>query len=134
MVDSCTIVLVVASPLIESWKESDKSRACLNWHLIKTGGKLSKWGQYFYHRNKYMEEKFHSKKNSHSHRVSTKIQCIRPEFRSVLLSFFLCGISFPYIYFYDFYLTGGVQNQAATVISLPFCLESNSPIIFKIRL
>jgi hypothetical protein len=25
----------------------------------------------------------------------------RPEFRSVLLSFFLCGISFPYIYFYD---------------------------------
>jgi hypothetical protein len=48
-----------------------------------------------------MEEKFHSKKISHSHRVSTKIQCIRPEFRSVLLSFFLCGISFPYIYFYE---------------------------------
>ncbi len=52
------------------------------------------------HRNKYMEEKFHSKKFSHSHRVSISFQCIRPEFRSVLLSFFLCGISLPYIYFY----------------------------------
>ncbi len=47
-----------------------------------------------------MEEKFHSKKFSHSHRVSISFQCIRPEFRSVLLSFFLCGISLPYIYFY----------------------------------
>jgi hypothetical protein len=37
---------------------------------------------------------------SHSHRVSISFQCIRPEFRSVLLSFFLCGISLPYIYFY----------------------------------
>jgi hypothetical protein len=56
----------------------------------------------FKHRNKYMEEKFHSKKFSHSHRVSISFQCIRPEFRSVLLSFFLCGISLPYIYFYGF--------------------------------
>ncbi len=60
-----------------------------------------------------MEEKFHSKKNSHSRRVSTKIQCIRPEFRSVLLSFFLCGISFPYIYFYGSYFPlVGVWGQS----------------------
>jgi hypothetical protein len=56
------------------------------------------------HRNKYMEEKFHSKKFSHSHRVSISFQCIR----SVLLSFFLCGISLPYIYFYVGGLMGGV--------------------------
>jgi hypothetical protein len=64
----------------------------------------------FTHRNKYMEEKFHSKKFSHSHRVSISFQCIRPEFRSVLLSFFLCGISLPYIYFYAFTFTNQCQS------------------------
>ncbi len=33
---------------IESWKESDKSEIVFNWRFIKTGGKLSNGGKYFY--------------------------------------------------------------------------------------
>jgi hypothetical protein len=81
--------------LIVSLRKCDPKYATQNTRPKKCA-KRNIWN----HRNKYMEEKFHSKKFSHSHRVSISFQCIRPEFRSVLLSFFLCGISLPYIYFY----------------------------------
>jgi hypothetical protein len=53
------------------------------------------------HRNKYMERKFHREKKT-IELIETLVECI--EFWSKLCAngnFFYCGISLPYIYFYD---------------------------------